>query len=71
MKQNPFLFVLAAVGVLGTVIGIVLSLVEGQGTVSAEGVGVLGTMLLTLGAPAIVGALVLAGVEWRHRQDLG
>lgn len=67
MKQNPFLLALGAVGVLGILLGVVLTIIGSLGSFAPPLLVVVGGLLVPLGAAAGAGALVLAGIEWRQR----
>lgn len=68
MKTNPYLLILLAAGGALVLIGLVLTLMRLTGAASmdeAETLSAVSGLLLSLGAPALVGGAVLAGVEWR------
>lgn len=67
VKTNPLLVALVLVGAVGVLAGVVLTIVPtllGTGADLAPFAG----LLVGVGAPALAGAGVLAGVEWRLRQ---
>lgn len=66
--MNPFQLILAILAAVGLLIGGIMTALAMQGEVPGE-LGQLAGPLLTLGVVAAIGALVLAGSEWRARQQ--
>ncbi len=71
MKTNPFLLALIALGAIGVLVGVVITIMIAVGNVpmrSVETMSSIAGLLLAIGGPALAGAGVLAGIEWRQRQ---
>lgn len=66
MKSNPYMVPLIGGGAVLALVGTLLTVMSITGAYTfAPALVSVGAVLLAIGAPALVGGLVLAGVDWR------
>ncbi len=66
MKPNPFVLPLVAVGGVLTLVGVLVTVMSITGGYSfAATLSSVAAVLVAVGAPALVGGVVLAGIDWR------